>query len=70
MFKSNKLPTFKAAAKNVSNLAKKLPKPGRIVALFASPKTVAILKIGVAVVTLCQALDLYRDTERKIGFKK
>lgn len=37
---------------------------------LGSQEAVAILKVGIAAVTLFQAVDAFRDSRRKIGFKK
>jgi len=55
--------------KLAKTLKRVIPSPQQVVSILSSPKTVAILKVGVAIVTLGQALDMYKDTKRKIGFK-
>lgn len=54
----------------VKTVVNKLPNARSIVKFASSPQIVAVTKVVIAVITLCQALDGVIDTKRTIGFKR
>ena len=54
----------------VKHILSMVPNPKTIVKFASSPGVVAVAKVAIAVITLCQAIDGFGDSQRKIGFRK
>jgi hypothetical protein len=52
-------------------LLDKVRKPARVFSTWmASPQAMTTIQLGVAVFTLFKAIDAYRNSHKRIGFKR